>query len=183
MHFFGCRYTCCAVLIYLTSRCFCMRRGCPPTSVLSISAKKHCWVWHVLWHTGINGLTSIFTALCSSSRDYSMTVTTKTACHVCSLEKEQQYYCSGLRDGDIIVVCLTAMKICSGERSLDPSGTTGSWTLSLCKLQSIIMQKEDPHNHTSRIGLASRCREWAAISSQSPLNCTAARQHNYNRKC
>lgn len=144
---FGCRFTRCAVLIHQIPRCSCMWRGCPPTNALSFPATKHTSVWHMPWQTGINGLTSIFTTLCPSSRDYKITATTKTACRVCAMEKKNNIP-SGLRDMDIIrfvLDCHWERRGCD-KRSLYPSDSIGSWTLSLCKLQSITLQ------NSSKIG-------------------------------
>lgn len=89
---------------------------------------------------------------------------------------------SGLRDMGIISFVLDChrrdLRLTSGHWSLlTAQGHEHYHYANYNQSMQETVQKQEPHNHTSRIGLASRCHEPAAISSQSPLNCTAAR-HN-----
>lgn len=128
-------------LIYQISQCSSMWRGCPSYSVLSLPTKKHTWVWHIPWQTGINGLTSIFTALCPESGLLNDSDNKNSMSCLCYGKRSTillpptWYGCNQL--------CAWLHKRRSGfdKRSLDPSDSAGSQTLSLCKLQSITSQK------------------------------------------
>lgn len=83
---------------------------------------------------------------------------------------------SGLRDVDVISFELDC---CEWDLLLTRGHSREHSDDANCNHSTERVKKKDgsPHNHTSRICLASRCHEQAAISSQSPSNCTAARQN------